>query len=139
MKRFTVLSICLIVMVSLFCGSANATTYASDYLSDYHATLSTGVYSGQLKLTFYTTSLRSMTSIGISNIEVYSSDGSYVKAINGSTSNGLLANFTYVHNGTYTITATPGESYYLQVTFVAKDSSGEESKQYTTNTAVAAK
>jgi hypothetical protein len=78
-----------------------------------------------------------MTSIGVSRIDVYSSDGSFVKSVNGSTSNGLLASGTSIHSGTHTIKVSSGQRYYLEVTFIAKNSLGSDSKWTTTNTATA--
>lgn len=139
MKRFISLAFCLILMASLFSSSAKAATYASDYLRDYEATLSTGNRSGQLSLDFSAVAYESMASLGVSNIAVYTAGGSYVKTINGSTSNGLLASHAFSHNGAYSISVTPGQEYYLRLTFVARDSYSGDSKSYTTNTAMAAR
>lgn len=139
MKRFISLAFCLILMASLFSFPAKAATYASDYLRDYDASLSAGGRSGQLSLSFFASAYDSMTSIGISNIAVYTAGGSYVKTISGSTSNGLLASCIGSHSGTYTISVTPGQEYYLRLTFVARDSYSGDSKLYTTNTAIAAR
>lgn len=139
MKRFISLAFCLILMVSLFSFPAKAATYASDYLQNYNASLSTGSCSGQLNLQFSASACDSMSSIGISSVAVYTARGSYVKTINGSTSNGLLASGSYSHRGAYSINVTPGQEYYLRLTFVARDSYSGDSKSYTTNTAIAAR
>ena len=122
MKRFIPLAFCLILMVSLFSFPAKAATYASDYLRSYDASLSTGSRSGQLNLQFSASARDSMSSIGISSVAVYTTGGSYVKTINGSTSNGLMASGSYSHRGAYSISVTPGQEYYLRLTFVARDS-----------------
>ena len=139
MKRSIALVCSLILMMSLFCGSAKADTYASDYLDAYDASLSTGSRSGQLSLSFCAYASDSMTSLGISSIAVYTAGGSYVKTISGSTSNGLLAAYSSGHRGAYSISVTPGQEYYLRLTFVARDSYSGDSKSYTTNTAMAAR
>lgn len=139
MKRFIPLAFCLILMVSLFSFPAKAATYASDYLRSYDASLSTGSRSGQLNLQFSASARDSMSSIGISSVAVYTTGGSYVKTINGSTSNGLMASGSYSHRGAYSISVTPGQEYYLRLTFVARDSYSGDSKLYTTNTAMAAR
>ena len=139
MKRFTSLAFCLILMVSLFSFPAKASTYARDYLKRYDSSLSTGSRSGQLSLSFTASAYDSMTSIGISSVAVYTAGGSYVKTINGSTSNGLMASGSYSHRGEYSISVTPGQEYYLRLTFVARDSYSGDSKSYTTNTAIAAR
>lgn len=137
MKRSISIAFCAILLISLFCGPAKAATYSSEYLYDYSASLSTGNRSGELSLTFYLYSRSSMTSMGVSRIDVYSADGSFVKSVNGSTSNGLLASGTSGHSGTHTIKVTSGQRYYLEVTFMAKNSSGSDSKSFTTNVATA--
>ena len=140
MKHSISMAFCLILIVSFFSFPAKASTYASDYLQDYDATLSTGSRSGQLVLTFYVDSFDYMKSLGISSIAVYTSDNSYVKTISGSMSNGLLAANTFSHSGTYTvIDLTPGQKYYLRLTFVARDSYSGDSKIFTTNTAMVAR
>lgn len=139
MKRFISLAFCLILMVSLFSFPAKAATYASDYLRDYDASLSTGSRSGQLSLSFTASAYDSMTSIGVSSISVYTAEGAYVKTISGSTSNGLLASRCSSHNGSYSISVAPGQEYYLRLTFVARTANSGDSKLYTTNTAMAAR
>jgi hypothetical protein len=137
MKRSISIAFCAILLISLFCGPAKAATYSSEYLRYYNASLSTGKYSGELSLNFDAYARDSMTSIGVSRIDVYSSDGSFVKSVNGSTSNGLLASGTSIHSGTHTIKVSSGQRYYLEVTFIAKNSLGSDSKWTTTNTATA--
>ena len=139
MKRFFSLAFCLVLIVALFSFPAKAATYASDYLQDYNASLSTGSRSGQLSLSFYASACDSMSTIGVSSIAVYTAGGSYVKSISGSASNGLLASRSYSHDGTYSISVAPGQEYYLRLTFVARDSYSGDSKSYTTNTAIAAR
>ncbi len=138
MKRNIALAFCMILMLSLFCGSAKAATYSSDYLKSYNASLTTGNYTGELSLDFSAIARSSMKTVGISSIAVYTADGSYVKTISGSTSNGLLASQTISHEGTYTINVTPGQAYYLRLTFAARTANSGDSKPYTTNTATAA-
>lgn len=137
MKRSIAITICVILLAALFCGPVKAATYSSEYLYRYDGTLLTGNRFGELSLNFSTIARGAMTSVGISRIDIYSADGSFVRGINGSTSNGLLASNTPSHSGTYTIKATSGQRYYLEVTFIAKNSSGSDSKWTTTNTATA--
>ncbi len=138
MKRIITLIVCVALTTSLCCLSANASTKASDHLRSYSATLYTGNSRGQLQLSFNVYAYSTSTSIGISQVKVYKSDGSYVKTIQGSTSNGLLASSRRSFSNTYNLAVEAGKNYYLEVTFTAKDSSGSDSKTYTTNTAAAA-
>lgn len=139
MKRFLSLLSCVLLVSILCCGVANAVDIrSSDYFRSYDGSISTGSSSGELSLQFSASARSSMKSLGISSIAVYTSGGSRVKTISGSTSSGLLAASTSFHSGTYTITnLTPGQEYYLSLTFVAKDSYGGDSKPFTTNTATA--
>ena len=139
MKRSITVALCLIIIVSLFSAPAKATTQSSDFLGSYYSSVYAGGSSGQLCFTFSAGGESSMSSIGISKIDVYSSDGSYEKTIYGSISNGLLASSVRNHRGTYSFNATPGQRCYLDITFIAKDSYGGDSKLYTTNTAMAAR
>lgn len=78
-----------------------------------------------------------VTSIGVSKIELYTADGDRVKTIYGSTSNGLMYSSGLSHYDTYTISATAGEEYYAVVTFKAGNSSGSGTGTYTTGVAMA--
>ena len=75
MKRNIALAFCMILMLSLFCGSAKAATYSSDYLKSYNASLTTGNYTGELSLDFSAIARSSMKTVGISSIAVYTADG----------------------------------------------------------------
>ena len=68
---------------------------------------------------------------------LYKDNGSYVKTITGTKTNGLLSS-GYGYSGAYTIKATAGEHYYLELTFIDSNTSDSDYKTYTTNTAMAA-
>lgn len=135
MKRFCALILCLILTVSLCCGVASAR--ASSYLSGYNATLFTGNSSGQLRLDFDVTAKVNATEVGVSKIDLYKEDGTYVKSIMGSTKNGLITSGYYHVYSYYFSAPTPGQAYYTKVTLFAKDSTGEDGRIFTTNTATA--
>lgn len=135
MKRITSLFLCIILTATLCCGFANAR--ASDYLKLYSAALITGDSRGQLELNYNVSAKTTVTSIGVSKIELYTADGDRVKTIYGSTSNGLMYSSGLSHYDTYTISATAGEEYYAVVTFKAGNSSGSGTGTYTTGVAMA--
>lgn len=137
MKKFFAIILSLVFITCFSCVTAYAATQASDYLLAYEATLFTGRNRNELQIQFDTYALDSMSSLGISQIKVYKDNGSYVKTITGTKTNGLLSS-GYGYSGAYTIKATAGEHYYLELTFIARDSSGSDYKTYTTNTAMAA-
>lgn len=120
----------------LFICSATAladvpTPYASDYISACRASISKGDSSGDVAITFNITAYKTPTSIGASKIVIYKSNGTQVKTITGSTSNGLL--WSSGKNGMYTHSGTSGTSYYAEVTFIAKNASGSDTRTMTTS------
>lgn len=136
MKRFFALILCLILTTALCCGVASANTKASDYLSSYSASLFTGDSSGQLRLDFNVSGKANVTTIGVSQIDLYKEDGTFVKTIVGTQGNGLVTT-GHIHVYSYYFSATPGQKYYTEVTLFAKDSSGGDARVYTTNVATA--
>ena len=135
MKKFASLFLCLILTATICCGVAGAR--ASNYLKVYSAALITGDSRGQLELNYNEAAKTTVTSIGVSKIELYTADGDHVKTIYGSTSNGLMYSSGLSHYDTYTISATAGEEYYAVVTFKAGNSSGSGTGTYTTGVAMA--
>ena len=137
MKRFFSLMLCLILTSTLCCGVANASTNASDYLSTYSATLFTGNSRGQLRLDFDVTGKPNVTTIGVSQIDLYKEDGTFVKTIVGSERNGLIVS-GHVHVYSYYFSATAGQKYYAEVWFSAQDDNGGgDGRIVTTNVATA--
>lgn len=137
MKRFFTLMLCLILTSTLCCGVASANTSASDYLSTYSATLFTGKSSGQLRLDFDVTGKPNATTIGVSQIDLYKENGTFVKTIVGSERNGLVVS-GHVHVYSYYFSATAGQKYYAEVWFSAQDDDGGgDGRIVTTNVATA--
>ena len=137
MKKRVVLTLLSVVAVVCSCSRVRAATVqprASAYLSRYIATLSEGNAPGQLNIAFSVTASRVMTKVGVSRIDIYRSNGTYVTSINGSTANGLLALSTMHHSGTYTYNGISGVSYYAIVTVYAGDTTGSDTRTVTTNT-----
>lgn len=134
MKRFGAFMLCLLLIALLCCSVASAR--ASDYLMTYSASLFTGRTSGELRLDFNVSAKVDSTGIGISQIDVYKEDGTYVKSIFGSERNGLVTT-GYHHMYSYYFNATAGEEYYTKVHIFAEDSTGGDARVYTTNSATA--
>ena len=138
MKRFFSLLSCVLLISMLCCVNVNAEiTRSSEYIRSCRGSLESGSSRGKIDLSFTITATKSMTSLGISQVDVYKSDGTFVKTIYGSTSNGLLSNSGQRFTGSYTIALSSGETYYTELTFIAKDSSGSDTNTITTNTATA--
>ncbi len=118
--------------------TASAQSRSSNYFGIYNASLSQDGSVGRILLDFTISSkVGTITTLGISKIQVYNFDGSLYKTINGSTVNGLLRNNVARFSDDYAITCVPGRSYYCVVTFYARDSSGTETKVLTTGCATA--
>ena len=75
-----------------------------------------------------------MTSVGATSVKIYEEDGTLVKSVTGTSSNGLL----HLHTGAgfahaYVFDeAVSGESYYAEVTVYAGNSTGSDSRTVTT-------
>ena len=140
MKRITASVLCVILLLVSIVGSASAQspvdTYSSDYIASCNATLSaTG--NGKIKITGSVRTVGTMSTVGISAIRIYKTDGTYVTRILGTTSNGLLKNNAASLSGSYTYQGSSGTSYYAVVTFTASNSSGSDSRMITTSTKTA--
>lgn len=139
MRRF--LS-CILAVSLLFacCGSALAADVeplASTTISKYSAALSPGSSSGQITISYSVSALSSASSIGVSSIKIYKSNGTQVTTITGTKSNGLMTSGTNKKIGTYTYSGVSGTSYYAVVTLTATVSGVTDSKPVTTNTTTA--
>lgn len=108
----------------------------SSYLISYLATAATGNNEGEIRVTITVRSAKAnLTEIGASKIVVCRSDGTPIRTYYGSTTNGLLSSGVYTYSYTYAIpNLEPSTSYYAQVTVIAADSSGSDTRTVTTNT-----
>ncbi len=138
-KSLRVISM-LLVLSALFLVSAAAAYIppdspdASAYISSYSVSIINGG-SGKLKVDFDITGTGTMTKIGASCITIYKSNGDYVATIwhTSSGRGGMMGSNTFYHSDVETYTVTPG-SYYVIITFYAKNSSGHDSQSVQTGT-----
>jgi len=132
-------SFLLLVMIFSCCGSALAVSddmlRASCTLTSYNSYVGTGNNTGEIKITYSVSANKIASPIGVSAIEIYKANGSYVTTIRGTTSNGLMGNSRTNKSGTYTYKGTSGTSYYAKVTLSATAGSEHDSRTVTTNTA----
>lgn len=142
MKKFVSLILAAVLLVAACSVNTLAAVpetvepRASEYLNAYSATLTTGTKKGEVVLTFYVSSGRTdITKIGINNIVVYRSNGTRVRSIGGTYENGLLKANVGSYGGSYSVILTTNTSYYMEVTFVAGNSSGVDTRTFTTGTA----
>jgi len=119
---------CMVMPVS----AATANSKASLYLSTYRALISGA--SGKLEIGYTVGSGSIMTSIGVSEIKIYKSNGSLMTTVTGTTKNGLLVSNTDFHSDVYTYYGAVGTSYYAVVTVIASCSGGSDTRTITTKT-----
>lgn len=112
----------------------------SSYFVSYLATAATGSDKGEIRVTITVRSAKSgLTQIGTSKIVVCRYDGTPIRTYYGTTANGLLSSGVFSYSYTYTISnLEPGTSYYAEVTVIAADASGSDTRVVTTNTVKAA-
>ena len=141
LKRIIAIILSLALAISCCCASAFAAssleTRASVVLCDYNVALAPGNTSGKVTLDFLLFANTTADSIGIEAIEIYKSNGSYVKTITGTTGNGLIVTNQLVHIASYDCSLTFGVSYYAAVTFFTKAGSISDSRTITTTTVTA--
>ena len=105
---------------------------ASAYISSYSVSIINGG-SGKLKVDFDIVGTGTMTKLGASCIKLYKSNGNYVATIwhYDSGRGGMMGSNTIYHSDVETYTVTPG-SYYVLITFYAKNSSGWDAISFQT-------
>lgn len=136
MKRIISLSLALIMAFTCCFGLTSAvemSPMASITISSRSATMKAGSSSGELRISYSVTANMSATSLGVSSIVIYKSNGTYVTTITGTTSNGLVSSGG-THMGTYSYIGTSGVSYYADVTVFAATTTDYDSKTIMTPT-----
>lgn len=124
MKRTIALISALALMMSCL-GTASAASEAapesSPTLTGYYVVLDPGDSEGELDISFLVTATKWAESLGVSYIEIHeTSDGSLVKTIRGTTSNGLKSEgFSFTNTYTYD-GAISGMYYYAIVAIYAQ-------------------
>ena len=138
-KSLRVISMILVLAALLMVSAAAVyippdSPDASAYISSYSVSIINGG-SGKLKVDFDITGTGTMTKIGASCIKIYKSNGDYVATIwhYDSGRSGMMGSNTFYHSDVETYTVTPG-SYYVKITFYAKNSSGADAQTVRTGT-----
>lgn len=133
-KRGISIFLVLLFILALGCNIATASITSSDYLAQYGAALIATDTKGQYDIFFDITATTTSDSLGVSQIKIYKSNGTYVTTIKGTVANGLIIEDDCSHTGVYTRYGVSGNSYYAEVTVFAKRGSGSDSRTITTNT-----
>ena len=97
---------------------------ASYYFSFYMAYPSQGFSPGEIILSYEVASVYDLNRLGIERIGIHREDGSFVRAEYGSIYNGLIVQNDNIAYGDWPMTISPGETYYLRVTFFGSDDNG---------------
>lgn len=127
-----------LIIVALLFGALCVPTYAvetreSYVFSSYWVLPYQGKASGEINLDFSVTSSHPTTTIGISSIEIYRSNGTHVHTEQGTVENGLLRNGGNCA-GTYIYQGTSGVSYYMAVRFYGVADGISETRTIVTDT-----
>ena len=142
MKKHRIFVFCIVFAV--IAGILSSTAFAisnpiqrsSPTLMGYGAKLSQGSVpgSGKIIITYDVMANGRAESLGVSSIEIYKSDNSYVTTITGNTMNGLIASRDITHRSSYIYTGVSGTYYYAILTVFATINGVTDSRTITTST-----
>ena len=123
----------IVFLVSAPVHAMAAEARASAWLSGYGASI-VAAGNGKIKIEFSVVGTGTMTKLGASTIDIYKSNGTFVKTISYTASgNGYMMGYnTAYHSGSVPYSGVAGQKYYAVVTFYARDSSGSDTRSYTT-------
>ncbi len=110
---------------------------ASLTLSSYTAIATVGNKEGEVKFSYDVKASKLADEVGISSVEIYKGDGTYVTTIPGTVKNGLIITGASRHASVYTYKGTSGVAYYAVMTAYAKIGTNEDTRLMTTNSAIA--
>lgn len=107
---------------------------ASAWFSGYGASV-VASSNGKLYIDFRVVGTGTMTKLGASTIEIYKSNGTFVKSISYTASGNeyMMGYNTAYHSGSVPYSGVAGQKYYAVVTFFARNSSGADTRTYTTS------
>lgn len=134
-KRALCLILTALLALTMY-GSCLAATQASPTLASYGVWATTGDNSGELDISYTIEANKTADSLGISVLDIYKGNGTYVETIYGTTENRLMATNKAGINRTYTYQGEPSTTYYAVATIEATIGSKYDSRTYATDTAV---
>lgn len=137
-KRLLFMTLAVLFSLTLCSGAAFAVEpRASLTLSSYTAIATVGNKEGEVKFSYDVKANALANEVGISSVEIYKADGTYVTTIQGTTTNGLILESAVRHASVYTYKGTSGVSYYAVMIAYAKIGTNEDTRSMTTNSAIA--
>lgn len=113
-------------------GSCLAATQASPTLFSYGVWAHTGENSGELDIHYIVEANKTADSLGISVLEIYRGNGTYVTTIYGTTENKLMAEGLATIDRVYTYQGEPATTYYAIATVEATIGSNYDSRDRVT-------
>lgn len=134
-KRF--LSIMLVLSLLLSICSVTATAVeprASTTLLCYTAKVTQGTSAGEVEISYDVEANKRASQVGVSSIEIYKADDTYVTTITGTVDNDLIRENASRHRSSYIYTGQSGVYYYAVVTVTATIGSDTDSRDFTTST-----
>lgn len=128
-------AICINYSAAAYATSDAITPYrASDYLDYYYAWTDTGS-DGEVIFNFDVDATGLMDLVGVTSAVIQYKNGSawtHVATVFGSTSNGLIEEDAYGNTGYISYDGISGRQYRAVITFYAGDSTGYDTRSYTT-------
>lgn len=123
----------IVFLVSAPVQALAAEARASAWFTGYGASI-VAAGNGKIKIEFTVVGTGTMTKLGASTIDIYKSNGAFIKTISYTTSgNGYMMGYnTAFHSGSVPYSGVAGQKYYAVVNFYAKNSSGSDTRSYTT-------
>ncbi len=123
----------IVFLVSAPVHAMAAEARASAWFTGYGASI-VASGNGKINIEFRVVGTGTMTKLGASTIDIYKSNGTFVKTISYTASgNGYMMGYnTAFHSGSVPYSGVAGQKYYAVVNFYAKNSSGSDYRSYTT-------
>lgn len=123
----------IVFLVSAPVHAMAAEARASAWFTGYGASI-VASGNGKINIEFRVVGTGTMTKLGASTIDIYKSNGTFVKTISYTASgNGYMMGYnTAFHSGSVPYSGVAGQKYYAVVNFFAKNSSGSDTRSYTT-------
>lgn len=123
----------IVFLVSAPVHAMAAEARASAWFTGYGASI-VASGNGKINIEFRVVGTGTMTKLGASTIDIYKSNGTFVKTISYTASgNGYMMGYnTAFHSGSVPYSGVAGQKYYAVVNFYAKNSSGSDTRSYTT-------
>lgn len=134
-KRLLFVLVALSLLLSICSMPAIAIeSRASTTLLYYNAKVSQGNSAGEVEVSYDVQANTKASQVGVSSIEIYKADDTYVTTITGTVDNDLIRENASRHRSSYIYTGISGTYYYAVVTVTATIGSDTDSRDFTTST-----